>query len=433
MKVFARWMLVLMMAVGVCQAADRPRVAQAELDELLALPVGQVSLVGNLPLGGDRYATMQVERIELYAPGAGVWVDDGQDRRLLDRSAQRFFVGRAANGQGRLVMMFDAESRDWQGAVYGPAGLHSLRAYADERGVRLLALPSDALLPDGVTLDSSCAVDHFPEVQGFAPGMTAPQPVSQRQGRQDGLRLGVLALDTDKEWLDRRFGNNTAAAASWTEQLMLTTNLIFERDANLRMQQGDTILRVGSDPYSVGGSAVNQARLEEFGSYWFNNQGSVQRTHAALISGRSRNGNSAAGIAWLNTFCREQSAGGSYSLNQLFWNSSVPLAASARLFAHEITHNLGSPHTHCYNPPVDQCFNAEQGCYSGPVSCPSGGQGTLMSYCNFPTSAGGANCGPVLSELAPRVAELVDTRVTANTPSCLAFEDQGVIFQDRFE
>jgi hypothetical protein len=256
--------------------------------------------------------------------------------------------------------------------------------------------------------------------------------VSGEMARGSGLRLGVLGLDTDKEWLDRRFSNNTSAAATWFEQLMLASNLIFESDVNLRMQQGHTILRVGSDPYTVGGSSVSQARLEEFGQFWFDNFAAVPRTHAALVSGRSAASNSAQGIAWVDSYCANQATGGSYSLNQLFWGNTVPLAPNVRLFAHEVGHNLGSRHTHCYNPPVDQCFNAEPGCYSGPVSCPGGGQGTLMSYCHMPGPSG-ANCGVVLQQLAPQVATRINQSIMANFPNCIVPEDLGVIFQDRFE
>lgn len=395
---------------------------------LQTLDVGESFTVAQFPLGGDRLGAVRFERIAHYAPGAQVWVVDETGRHALDRSAQRFLVGHSVSGAARLALMHDAESGRWLGSVYGEGGLQTLRGYPGEHGIRFLALAPETLMPDGVSIDSSCALDHFPELQvSEGPAELGLAPAT----RGAALRLGVLALDTDKEWLDRRFSNNTSAATLWFEQLMLATNLIFERDLNLRMQLGETVLRVGNDPYTVGGSSVTQARLEEFGSYWFNNFASVDRTHAALVSGRSTSGTSAAGIAWLNSYCRTQTSGGSYSLSQLFWSDGVPLEPSARLFAHEIGHNLGSPHTHCYNPPIDHCFNAEPGCYDGPVSCPAGGRGTLMSYCNFGAPSG-AGCGQVLSELAPRAADLIDARIVANTPACMVTEDIGIIFQDRF-
>ena len=48
--------------------------------------------------------------------------------------------------------------------------------------------------------------------------------------------------------------------------------------------------------------------------------------------------------------------------------------------AHELGHVFGSPHTHCYRPEIDQCYDAEPGFFAGTVTEPPEG-GSVMSYC----------------------------------------------------
>ena len=377
-------------------------------------------------------ARLRFSRVDLYAPGARVWKVTAQGRTPLPLSGQRVLRGHdPVRSDQHLVLVFSANGELAAGAVHGERGLEALRTYRDVDGVRLRAYPVEALLPDGASVDFVCANDSLPTLGTFNP--TVPRATAPV--RADTLRLGVLAIDTDKEWLQRRFGDDTSTAQAWIEQLMATTNLIFERDLNLRMLQGDTLLRVGSDPYQQNASPVNRAVLEEFGAYWASQYGDIVRTHAALISGRSSAENRASGIAWLNSYCRTASLGGSYSVNQLYYASWVAVAGSASIFAHEIGHNLGSPHTHCYDSPVDTCFNAERGCYSGPVSCPAEGSGTLMSYCNF-SSPSGAGCGQNRLELHPTVAGRISELILANMPACIttaSSQIEGLIFRDRFQ
>ena len=209
------------------------------------------------------------------------------------------------------------------------------------------------------------------------------------------------------------------------------------------MLRGTTFLRVdpdvpptfNDDPFNNTDSPASSAQLNEFGNYWQNNQSAVPRAFALLLSGKSSSGFSASGIAWLDRYCDNNVSGGaSYSINQAFWNSGISIGSSLRIIAHELGHNLGSAHTHCYSPPVDQCYRAESGCYSGSVSCPGAGPGTLMSYCNF-GAPNGANCGSNQLVFHPTVITRIGQSIAANTPACIVPLGGGgnEIFANGFE
>src|SRR5699024_5700860 len=135
-------------------------------------------------------------------------------------------------------------------------------------GWQIEARGVDALLPTGVELTQSCGNLALDQPDHASDQPPVPAGDALHAARQGGLRYGVLALDTDAEWLDKRFGNDEAAATAYFEELMVATNTVFESQLNLRMLQGPTILRVGSDPYSQKDSSASRAHLDEFGAYW---------------------------------------------------------------------------------------------------------------------------------------------------------------------
>jgi hypothetical protein len=183
--------------------------------------------------------------------------------------------------------------------------------------------------------------------------------------------------------------------------------------------------------------------MDEFAAYWRYNMSSVDRDFATLMSGRGVGSNSYSGIAWINQYCvKGVSQGdrtrGSYSFNAMGVNRTP--ANTAIYIGHEFGHNFGSPHTHCYSPAVDQCYSGEgAGCYSGAVSCPAGGKGTIMSYCHVSAGSGGAGCGTNKSEFHPTVQNLIEGRLAANFPSCIAeYEEppdptEPPVFESSFE
>ena len=230
-------------------------------------------------------------------------------------------------------------------------------------------------------------------------------------------------MDTDTELLSQKFSNNTSAAADYVADLIAAMNVMYSRDLDVTLIQGTTYLRTGSDPYSANsGSSASSSELNEFGNYWKSNYGSSQRTLAAMLSGKSPSSNLASGIAWVGGLC---STTYGYSFSKVFKINY--LSGDAKLVGHEIGHNFGSPHTHCYSPAIDQCYGYEGGCYSGPTSCP-GGAGTVMSYCHL------TGCGSTLDFHPTVISRILTYNVNPATGVCI-FEasSSGMVFDDGFE
>jgi hypothetical protein len=336
--------------------------------------------------------------------------------------------------------------------------MFALQGGNDAEGLALDARDMDAPLADGDVAVGSCSgnlsldaplaapkAGGQPLGDGIAP-LAATAAAARRApsfAPKVATRQAVIAVDTDNEFLQRKFNNNTSTATSYVAALFTALNAIYEDDPaqyglQLRLVQGTVILRPTSmpDPFNNTDSNATGAALNEFGTYWQNNQSSVARAFALLLSGKSANQNGASGIAWVITsgnYCtRTASSGGHYSVNQVFWNPSLAASQDAYLVAHELGHNLGAFHTHCASGTtgagptasgtIDRCFSGESGsgCYAGPQSCPTGGespvapQGTLMSYCHL----NGLNCG-VSTELHPTHVSQLNGRLASQPTSCI--------------
>jgi hypothetical protein len=372
---------------------------------------------------------LEFQRFEPFAAGARVWRASAQGVVQIEPRRRHYFIATSPfEGVGIALDPATGEVRGF--AARGDSRVE-LRGFA-EIGIEVTAV-EDA--PDAINECGTVLGDQPPDVIASlsAGGMTSRSEAPQ------GTALSfqaVIAIDTDTEWMAGK-SNDTAVATTWITDLFLAMNVFYERDVETRLLIGNVILRVGDDPYSVPSNRSDQ--LNEFSEYWRVNMGAVDRDFAALFSGRSISAGSFSGIAWLDQYCQ---AGfffglgtvGSYSFNAI--GSSRTAANTAAFVGHEIGHNLGSPHTHCYSPPVDHCYNAESGCYSGTPSCPAGGKGTIMSYCHFAAPAG-ANCGTNKREFHPTVQALLEARLAANSPACIApFTDPDppqLLFKDGFE
>lgn len=443
--------VVLSLSVLLLGVAAAPSAAatltRSSLAPLLGLTPGAEIELPAFPIDADRLGTVRFKRIEVYAEDAELWDVSAAGAVRLERPNRRHYIGRTADGRVRLALSLEPD-----GSALAYTSFVADRVYlarAEASGAWTIVEQS-ALLPPGAVPRMQCNVGST--ANPVAATMDGLSLLLTRLGvtRLDpeaGSRAARVAVDTDNEFNFRRFNNNVANANSWIADLFTTMNVMYERDLDLTLVIGQVFIRrdldnpptFDDDPYNNTDFPASQATLVEFGNHWQANHGSVPRAFAMLLSGKATSGNQAAGIAWIDSYCQNQGFGGSYSVNQIFTNPAIGVGLSANIVGHELGHNFGALHTHCTDTspapglqPIDQCFNAEPGCYTGTVSCP-GGPGSIMSYCNFGPPSG-ANCGQNQQVFHPFHISLLNTRIAANFPACITPNGGGdQIFRNGFE
>ncbi len=287
-----------------------------------------------------------------------------------------------------------------------------------------------------VTKQCSTKMDDQPEISTIELGnnaITAPHAPSGTINYQ-----AVIAVDTDNEWMAGK-GNNTTTAMNFITSLFVNMNVYYERDFATRLLIGDTFLRTTADPFPTEPNISTY--LSDFGEYWRVNQGAIDRDFALILSGQNIASNSFSGIAWVNILCNDGFQQGSQTLGSFSVNrigSGLSVGFVSQFVGHELGHNFGSPHTHCYTTPIDHCYNGEAGCYSGATSCPGGPgtKGTIMSYCHV-SGTNGAGCGISNENFHQTVITQISGRIAASSsPTCIVpFVDPAAntIFANGFE
>jgi len=348
----------------------------AEIDRLILPRAGAVQTFPSIDrFTGNEANPLQFRRVPLFAEGARIRVlRDGKESAQLQSVRQYYRASNTTTGIGLAV-------HPDTGEVTGYVAKNGDRLQIEGDFVTELQF-AEIEQPEEMSI--TCGNDDF-DLWPNAPATQTDPAAASISSAQSGSVISyqaVVAVETDSEWLDG-FGDDTNDAMDWISDLFLAMNVFYERDIETRLLIGDVILRTGSDPYSA--QSNRSAQLNEFGDYWMDNMQGIDRQFAAMLSGRNISGWAFSGIAWVDAYCEYgiqygSNVAGSYSYNAI--GSSFSAAAAAHFVGHELGHNLGSPHTHCYSPEVDQCSNAGTNCYQGPLSCPADSSGTVMSYCH---------------------------------------------------
>lgn len=425
-------LLPLLAAPQAGERIESPSGAAAEIfsfddrlaSSLIATPVERDLVLEALPVAPGIRADVIVARHEIYAVDAKIYAVEEGGTSEVPRSRWIFFWGSSAEDPATRVMLsVDPDEGEIRGFATGPKGTWDFQPYAEAGKGRSLIAPPEffQMGPAPSEPNWACGEEEGP---GF---LKVPPAVPAGDGGPNAittLHSLTIAVDTDNEFMLNKAGNNATTANNYLASLIASMSAIYERDLLVRLLQGNTTLRFSTtaDPYvqNSGGNAAF-AELQEFSNFWSANFSGVTRGLAMMISGKQPQSNSASGIAWLNGLC---STGIGYSFSKVF-GPAFAISNDAKLVGHELGHNFGSPHTHCYSPPVDNCFNGEGGCFSGGTSCPASTtingvtnvRGTIMSYCHI---LGGCSSSSVfhptsVSLLAPIIQARVNVCIFPGT------------------
>jgi hypothetical protein len=340
---------------------------------------GADARIENFPVSAGVWGTLVLKRFDVLAPGARITVTGKDGESSLAFPSIAHFSGKV-EGDDESAVYVGAQEGRLVAYVRSSAGMAFVGP--DESGSAYVVRSSDSPLatPSGAEA-WSCGAEQMPAPLAADAGPSSPVVLAPLAG----MKQAAVRIETDQELLAKFPGPSTdekiAQMGAYVATLFGAINVVYERDLVLHLTVVEVHAWTTTDPYD-GGDTLTQ--LYQLGDWWHPNRpmASYPRAFVHYLSGRSVSG----GIAWLSVLCNGdffQSGhyGGGYGLTQVY--GTYPLQFWDQFAsAHEMGHNAGSPHTHCYNPPIDECYSGEPGCYSGPTSVPPE-KGTIMSYCHL--------------------------------------------------
>jgi cysteine-rich repeat protein len=343
------------------------------------------AVVAGFPLGRDATVALTLRRFEPFAPAARVEVVEDGRVRELPLPDQVYFAGSVSGDpQSRVLLVAGRDSVHGfvvaRGTVYpfGPDGAGRHRSYAlRDADPAVYPPPGDFCANDlhPAKLDSPLVSERAREEAGLV------APAFPRAASTTLLEVEV-AVETDYE-LRSKFASNQQTL-DYLASLVAASNTIYERDVNVRLRF--SYIRLWASPGDPWSATTTSAQLDEVQAYWTDpahDMNAIAGPHDIVhfISGKSVQG----GIAYIGGVCNPTFQFGVSQVYGSFDLSNPQQIWDVLVVTHEIGHNLGTQHTHCYSPPLDRCYNQEPStayytCYSGPVVS---SRGTIMSYCHL--------------------------------------------------
>jgi hypothetical protein len=353
--------------------------SKADLDSFQALPTdGAIELTGvPLPSG---LTNLQLHSVSHTSTDLQVAIDDSVEQRSSTPMLS-LWSGKILDEQGSSAFLAFSPfgSRGWVRTSGGE--LMHLIATPDDQGdwsnSSSYWTTEQELLGLGVRPTFQCEAEQFSD--------QLPPPPASLPGTFAGggplLPYYVCEITVETDYQFYQLFNDLDAAEAYAMAL-------FGAVSDRYREQVGTILHMvylglhsdsndGWSSQDSGGSSGDL--LNEFQAAWANGNAPVSADLYHFISGAGLGG----GIAYLDVICSQGggfAVSGNINTNLPFPVAQGPMNWDFVVVAHELGHNFGSPHTHSYCPPLDECAPSFGQCQTQQV-CQT--DGTLMSYCHL--------------------------------------------------
>jgi len=268
---------------------------------------------------------------------------------------------RAGHAGGSIRLAADETFR------FGP---RDARLSARERTDHVVVRAATSAGADRAGADGYCAGDALAPIG--SDGTTTPATMDDSAERH---RV-TLAIDATVELHDHLGG--IADTAGYVLSLLAEIAAIYDRDLDVELVLGFLrIFAAEPDPYSSGTSS-SLTMLSDVRDEWTSNPDliDVPRATTHLLTHVPGMG----GVAYVDVLCNSGYGYSASSIGGSYVDPAVGYSWDIDVVSHELGHNFGSGHTHCYDPEIDRCYNNQTGCYSGLV-VPE--LGSIMSYCHL--------------------------------------------------
>ena len=383
--------------------------------EARASAPGTLFRITGLPGAAGEALTLDLETATLFAPDFHLYVD-GRDRGNEAVSRLTLLRGTVEEWpRSSVALTLNSETGAWSGTVVAGDRLYEVSVPAGAKAQGPIARSA---------VVRQAAVD--PLAKGDLTDVLEP-PAGLSKALSDKGKLIVppgsefqatIAVESDYELY--ALYEDVDAATEYLTSLIAGVSELYFRQLGISLTVSSLSLYTSADdPWNAPNphSGATADVLCEFSSFWqkFRPVKTYPRNGAVFFTGKSSD--DIGGQAWRSSLCnyttRPSSCPyGGYGIVVI----SRRKGTDTFVTAHELGHVFGSRHTHCYDPPIDQCHTGEQFCYSGAESTPEDG-GSVMSYCS-PRNLSLGEPGKYGVD-SQRVEEVIRGFVDVMGPSCL--------------